>query len=169
VSATLFCAQAGAEGSLYTARFFDEPFTGCLHSSSRYVNMNSGSVMNLRLVLAGLAIWAGATIVLRLIGQSLFHPGNVLGLVVLFLISFPAMAWVVRRLCRSAHLVREQWLKGAVSVALPTLLLDPFSSAFFSIVFPNIAPEMAGVFGGWILWCCAGALSGAIVERSGKA
>ncbi len=125
--------------------------------------------MNSRLVVAGLAIWAGGTIVMRLVGQRLFQPGHVAGMAVLFLISFPAMAWVVRGLCRRARLVREEWLQGAVSVALPTLLLDPFSSAFFSTVFPNIAPEMAGVFGGWILWCCAGALSGAIVARPRKA
>jgi len=46
----------------------------------------------------------------------------------------------------------------------PTLLLDPFSSAFFPIVFPNIAPEMAGVFGGWMLLCCAAALVGVTIQ-----
>ncbi len=50
-----------------------------------------------------------------------------------------------------------------MSVALPTLLLDPFSSAFFPAVFPNMAPEVAGVFGGWMLWCCAGALVGVMI------
>jgi len=75
------------------------------------------------------------------------------------------MAWIVRRLCRRFQLPRDQWLRGALSVALPTLLLDPFSSAFFPVVFPNMAPEAAGVFGGWMLWCCAGALVGAIIRR----
>jgi hypothetical protein len=55
-------------------------------------------------------------------------------------------------------------LNGAFFVMLPTLLLDPFSSAFFPAVFPNIAPEMAGVFGGWMLCSCAGALLGAAVR-----
>jgi hypothetical protein len=72
------------------------------------------------------------------------------------------MAWVVRRLCR--RLPREQWLAGALSVALPTLLLDPFSSAFFPVVFPNMAPQVAGVFGGWMLCCCAGALIGVTIR-----
>ncbi len=124
--------------------------------------------MNSRLFLTGLAIWGGATIMLRLMGQGLFHPGNAPGMVILFLISFPAMAWTVRQLCQRVHLAREQWLSGAVSIALPTLLLDSFSSVFFPVVFPNLAPEMAGVFGGWILWCCAGALSGAIFQGSKK-
>jgi hypothetical protein len=43
-------------------------------------------------------------------------------------------------------------------------VLDPFSSVFFPFVFPNMSPAVAGVFGGWMLWCCAGALIGAMVQ-----
>jgi hypothetical protein len=125
--------------------------------------------MNIRLFLTGLAIWAAATCVLRAVGQWLLHPHNVAGTILLFLTSLPLMAWVVRRLCKGAHLPHDQWLSGAVSFALPTLLLDTFSSALFPFVFPNIAPEMAGVFGGWILWCCAGAFLGALVPGSRRA
>ena len=116
--------------------------------------------INSRLLVTGFAIWAVATIALRLWGQYLLHPGNGKGALLLYAISFPLMAWIVRRLCR--RLPREQWLAGAVSVALPTLFLDPFSSAFFPFVFPNMAPEVAGVFGGWMLCCCAGALAGGL-------
>jgi hypothetical protein len=119
--------------------------------------------MPIRLLLYGLSLWVVGTVALRLIGQRVLHPGNTAGLLLLFAISFPLMAWLVRRICRGAHLPPEQWLGGAVAVALPTLVLDPFSSAFFPLVFPNMAPEMAGVFGGWMLWCCAGALVGAII------
>ena len=119
--------------------------------------------MHIRLVLSGLAIWGAASALLRASGQLLLHPGDWKGTLILFAVSFPAMAWIVRRLCRRFHLPREQWLAGALSITLPTLLLDPFSSAFFPVVFPNIAPEMAGVFGGWMLWCCAGALLGGTI------
>lgn len=121
--------------------------------------------MDNRLLLCGLAIWGGATVVLCLAGQHLLHPGDWQGTLILFAISFPLMAWIVRRLCRRFQLPREQWLLGAVKVALPTLLLDPFSGAFFPAVFPNMPPEVAGVFGGWMLWCCAGALVGVTVRR----
>ena len=121
--------------------------------------------IHVRLFLYGLAIWMGGTIALRLAGQRLLYPGNWMGILILFAISFPAMAWIVRRLCSRFQLPREQWPVGAISVALPTLLLDPFSSAFFPVVFPNIAPEAAGLFGGWMLWCCAGALVGGTVRR----
>jgi Family of unknown function (DUF5367) len=120
--------------------------------------------MNGRLFLYGFGIWIGATIALRFRGQYLLHPGDWKGTLILFAVSFPAMAWVVRRLCSRCQLGPEQWPAGAISIALPTLLLDPFSSAFFPVVFPNMAPEVAGVFGGWMLWCCAGALVGVIIR-----
>ncbi len=118
--------------------------------------------MNIRLFLCGLAIWIAATVALRLAGQHVLVPGNWKGTLILFAVSFPLMAWLVRRLCR--RLPREQWLAGALSVAMPTLLLDPFSSAFFPVVFPNMSPEVAGVFGGWMLCCCAGALIGVAIR-----
>jgi hypothetical protein len=125
--------------------------------------------MNMRLFLSGLGIWIGATLALRLGGQHLLRPGDWKGMLILFAVSFPLMAWVVRRLCRSVQLPQEQWLAGAISIALPTLLLDPFSSAFFPVVFPNMAPEVAGVFGGWMLWCCAGALAGVVIRPRTRA
>jgi len=120
--------------------------------------------MRIRLLLYGFGIWAGATIVLRIAGAYLLYPGSWKGTLILFAASFPLMAWVVRRLCGGVHLPVEQWPAGAISIALPTLLLDPFSSAFFPVVFPNMAPEVAGVFGGWMLWCCAGGLVGAMLR-----
>jgi hypothetical protein len=123
--------------------------------------------MRPRLVLTGLGIWLAGTIALRLAGQRVLHPGSVAGTVILFAVSFPASAWLVRRLCRRAALPQDQWPMGAVSVLLPTLLLDPFSSAFFPVVFPNMAPAVSGVFGGWMLWCCAGALVGVSIRRAG--
>jgi Family of unknown function (DUF5367) len=104
--------------------------------------------MNIRLFLCGLGIWMGATVALRVAGQHLLHPDNLAGTLILFAVSFPLMAWTVRRLCSRFQARREEWPAGAVSVALPTLLLDPFSSAVFPVVFPNMAPEVAGVFGG---------------------
>jgi hypothetical protein len=120
--------------------------------------------MDVRLFVCGLGVWIAATIGLRLAGQYLLRPGDWTVTLLLVVVSFPAMACLVRLLCRSFRLPREQWLTGAVSLALPTLLLDPFACVFFPAVFPNMAPEMAGVFGGWMLWCCAGALVGAILR-----
>ena len=122
-------------------------------------------IVYLRLFLCGLLVWIGAIIALRVAGQHLLHPGDWKGTLILFAVSFPLTAWIVRGLCSRFHLRQEQWLAGAVSVLLPTLLFDPFFSAFFPVAFPNMAPEVAGVFGGWMLWCCAGALVGVTIHK----
>ena len=122
--------------------------------------------MHTRIFLYGLGVWAVATLALRLAGQYLLHAGDWKGPLLLFAISFPLMALLARKICERFQLQREQWLRGAVSLALPTLLLDPFTSAFFPLVFPNMSREVAGVFGGWMLWCCAGAIAGVLVGRA---
>jgi len=118
-----------------------------------------------RLFLYGLLIWIAATLALRVSGHYLLRPGDWKGVLLLFVLSFPLMASLARGLCSRFKLPREEWPAGAISLVLPTLLLDPFSSAFFPVVFPNMAREAAGVFGGWMLWCCAGALAGVMVYR----
>lgn len=121
--------------------------------------------MNRTLLLYGFGIWLAATIFLRFTGQHLLHAGSLGGTLALFALSFAGMALVARGLCRRAGLPRDAWPLGAISLALPTLLLDPFSTAFFSVVFPNMAPATAGLFGGWILCCCAGALLGVTIRN----
>jgi hypothetical protein len=123
--------------------------------------------MHIPLFLRGFAIWLGATIALRLAGQRFLHPGDLTGMMILFLVSFVLMVWLTRRVCRA--LAPEQRLLGAVSFVLPSLLLDPFSSAFFPFVFPNMAPAVAGLFAGWVLWCCGAALLGVIVPLGERA
>jgi hypothetical protein len=122
--------------------------------------------MRKKFVILGFICWLAATLALRVIGQWVISDRHWLHVVVLFAISFLAMAFVVRMACIRARVPPHDWPVAAVSLLLPTLLLDPFSSAFFPIVFPNMAPENAGVFGGWMIICCAGGLLGALVLRS---
>jgi hypothetical protein len=124
--------------------------------------------MNYRLIACGVALWIVGTVALRFSGQYLLQPGDAKETLVLFAVSFPLMAWVVRRLCRKYEVRREDWPAAAIAIAMPTLLLDPFSTTFFPVVFPNMAPETAGVFAAWMLWCCAGALAGVTVWRRGS-
>ena len=114
-----------------------------------------------RLFIYGLVIWVVATIALRFAGQYMLHPDDLLGTLLLFAIIFPLIAWLVRNLCSGFKLPERDWPAGAVTLLLPTLLLDPFSSTFFPILFPNMDPKTAGLFGGLMLWCCAAALIGA--------
>jgi hypothetical protein len=121
--------------------------------------------MNRRLAICGIVIWFGATAALRLWGQHILRSTRPSAILVLFAVSLVAMGWIVRRLCVRFSPEPRLWLGGALSVAAPTLLLDPFTSAFFPQVFPNISPTMAGVFGGWILCCCAGAFLGVTIKN----
>jgi cytochrome bd-type quinol oxidase subunit 2 len=119
--------------------------------------------MRKKFIVLGFVFWLIATVALRFAGRRILSP-DWPHVVPLFTISFIAMAFVIRLACRRAHLAPDQWPQAAVSLLLPTLLLDPFSSAFFPAVFPNMAPESAGVFGGWMIVCCAGGLVGAMVQ-----
>jgi Family of unknown function (DUF5367) len=121
-----------------------------------------------RLVIVGAAIWLGATVLIRLAGQTFLPVRTPVLVVLLFAASFGLCALLVRSACRGAHIRGEDWPAGAIAVLMPTLLLDPFSSAFFPVVFPNLPADAAGVFGGWMLCCCAGGLIGASVRRGAR-
>jgi len=128
------------------------------------MNMNSYSYMTRALQWGGL-LWVAGTIGIRLAGQYLLRPHRVLPTTLLYLISFMLMAWVVRRICQRLQLERELWFKATTLLILPTAILDPFSCLFFPRVFPNVDPAAAGIFGGWMLICCGGAIAGAWFQR----
>jgi hypothetical protein len=86
--------------------------------------------MNRTLLLYGFCIWVVATIFLRFAGQHVLHPGALFTLV-LFALSFVAMAWLARRLCRRQGLPREQWLAGESRWRCPPWCLTPFPAPSF--------------------------------------
>lgn len=116
-----------------------------------------------RCFIIGFIVWLAATVALRFTGQYLLYPGNVVAIAILLSASFPLMGVVARSVC--AALPREQWPAAAILLVTPSLVLDTFSSAFFPIVYPNMPEQAAGLFGGWILCCCAGALLGVNFAR----
>jgi Kef-type K+ transport system membrane component KefB len=116
--------------------------------------------MWLRTLIAGFLIWAGGTGIVRLTGRRLLQPGHPAQTVGLYLVSFALMAFLVPRICHRLGFARDLWPKAATLLILPTLILDPFSCAFFTTIFPNLDPGAAGVFGGWMLICCGGGVAG---------
>lgn len=117
----------------------------------------------MRMVVIGILLWGAGTVGIRLAGQHLLQPQAVARTVILYVVSFVLMALLARRIFRGMGLQKESWPRAATLLALPTLVLDPFSSAFFTTVFPNVDAAAAGVFGGWMLICCGGAVAGAWV------
>lgn len=126
------------------------------------MNMTSYSFQG-RVLLLGLLLWLAGTVAIRLFGHRLLHARQPLQTVILYLLSFVVMGllvpWIFRRLERGL------WPTATTLLMLPTLILDPFSCAFFPVVFPNVDPAAAGIFGGWMLMFCAGAVAGAWVRR----
>jgi len=128
------------------------------------MNMNSSSSMK-RAFLIGLLLWAVGTVAIRLAGQRILQMHHISRIVIFYIASFGLMAVVVPRICRRLKLEKERWFEAATLLILPTLILDPFSCAFFPAVFPNIDPAAAGLFGGWMLICCGGGVAGVWVRR----
>lgn len=120
-----------------------------------------------RLLVLGLVCWTAGTLLLRLAPGRALPAGNAVAVLLIFAISFLGCAWLVPTACDRARLAPDAWPSGAIALLAPTLVLDPFSSAFFPVVFPNLPPEGAGMFGGWMLCCCAGGLLGARRGRRG--
>ncbi|HXM39696.1 MAG TPA: DUF5367 family protein [Bryobacteraceae bacterium] len=116
--------------------------------------------MWLRTLLTGILIWIGGTLGVRLAGHSFLQPGRPLSTLALYLVSFVLMAFLVPRICRRLGVDRDLWPRAATLLILPTLILDPFSCAFFTSMFPNLDPGAAGAFGGWMLICCGGGVAG---------
>ena len=97
-----------------------------------------------RYVMTGFVIWACATIALRLFGQYVFGSP-----IVLLAVSLPAMIAVA--LAVLGH--DEQRALAAIALVAPGMLLDTISTIWFARIFPNIRPDAAGLFGGWLLFC----------------
>ena len=116
--------------------------------------------MHKPLLAAGILIWALSTGLFRLAGSAILGPGRPWVTLTIFAVAFPAMWGLARALCRYARLERRDWPRGALSLAMPTLCFDPFTTVSFPVVLPNMAQESAVPFAALMLWCCAGALLG---------
>ncbi|PYQ31323.1 MAG: hypothetical protein DMF56_05340 [Acidobacteria bacterium] len=113
-----------------------------------------------RVLLVGIAFWLAGTITIRLVGHRLLVPRFAIAL---YAISFVAMFLLALRLFRALCV---DAVEGVTLLALPTLILDPISCLFFASLFPNVAVSGAGIFGGWMLICCGGAVAGAWTGRT---
>jgi hypothetical protein len=106
-----------------------------------------------RLAFAGFAIWLAATIALRLAGQWVIRPGTALDVAILLTVSGGLMYRLPRALFKIFSIASAEYAVGAIVLVAPGMLLDTASAIWFPRVFPNIAPESAGLFGGWLLFC----------------
>ena len=99
----------------------------------------------------GFAIWLGATIMLRLGGQFIFRDSGGVATLLVLLVSVPVMIVVTRAVL--GGLRPAERALGAIALVAPGMLLDAFSTIWFTKAFPNIRADAAAVFGGWLLLC----------------
>ena len=120
-----------------------------------------------RLAVVGFAIWLAATIALRLIGQWIIHPRTTVGVIVLLAVSGVLMWQLPRGVFASMRIARRDYALGAIALVAPGMLLDTISTIWFTRAFPNLLPDAAGLFGGWLLFCNIVALLSAASARRG--
>jgi hypothetical protein len=114
-----------------------------------------------RLFIVGFVIWLMATIALRLAGQWVLNPERPLSIIVLLAISGFLLLRLPGALFSRFAIPRERYALGGIALVAPGMLLDTVSAISFSSVFPNMRPDAAGLFGGWLLLSNVAALAGA--------
>jgi hypothetical protein len=113
--------------------------------------------MFVRAFIIGIVFWLGGTIIIRLAGQHLLRADRAL---LLYLFSFILLASITPLLLKGTD------RRSAVTLLmLPTLILDALACPYFTTIYPNVDPAAAGLFGGWMLICCGGAVVGVWLAR----
>jgi len=121
--------------------------------------------VNMRPLLAGTALWVIGTLVFRLGGSSMIHPPSIVRTLPSYIVNFVLAGAMVRIAFPLLGLPRASWPAAVTLFILPTLILDAFSTAFFTDTFPNLPPAAAPTFGGLMLISAAGAVTSAWVFR----
>jgi hypothetical protein len=117
-----------------------------------------------RALASGIVIWIVGTIMFRVSGPGMIHaPGA--RTMLAFAIYFVASALFVRVMLWRMRVPPDARPTVVSLLILPTLLLDPFSTAYFPIAFPNLPATAAPTFGGIMLISCAGAVVAAWMGR----
>jgi fucose permease len=113
-----------------------------------------------RMVASGVALWLTGTVLVRVAGHAVLPRPAAPEWIAWYAISLAAMAVVARIICGWARIPPADRLAAVAMLILPTLILDACTSLYFSRTFPNLPPETAGAFAGWMLICCGGAVLG---------
>lgn len=106
-------------------------------------------------VIIGIAVWFGATLLMRVAGQYFFDPNNAGLMAVDFLAMLIAMPLLARAIFRGWRVPAAQRASAALGVALPGMLLDVLTTYFFAQFFPNVNAAGAGAWGACLLFSYA--------------
>ncbi|KAB1194181.1 hypothetical protein GJR96_12355 [Haloferax sp. MBLA0076] len=124
------------------------------------------SVSETRVLLGiGLAIALVAGLVFRIVGQLVLDPANPLVVAAVFVLTVPSMWVLAVAIFRWRGLSGVEKREAAVLLVVPGMLVDAFSTALFSVVYPNMSLAAAGLFGGLLLLAYATVLVAGFLSR----
>ncbi|WP_411963524.1 DUF5367 family protein [Haloferax sp. YSMS24] len=113
----------------------------------------------------GLAIALLAGLVFRIVGHLVLDPANPLVVGVIFVLTVPLMWGLAVGVFRWRGIEGVERREGAVLLVVPGMLVDAFSTALFSVVYPNMSLAAAGLFGGLLLLAYATVLVAGLFSR----
>ncbi|ELZ70436.1 hypothetical protein C5B91_06460 [Haloferax sp. Atlit-10N] len=113
----------------------------------------------------GLAIALVAGLVFRVVGQLVLVPSRPLVTAAVFALTVPAMWALAVGVFRWRGLSGGAKREAAALLVVPGMLVDAVSTALFSLVYPNMGLEAAGLFGGLLLLAYATVLVSGFVGR----
>ncbi|SIR24847.1 hypothetical protein SAMN05421858_1984 [Haladaptatus litoreus] len=103
------------------------------------------------LVAIGFVIWLVATVAFRLVGHFLLNPDNEPFIAAVFMVTIPAMVLLTLGIFRWRKIPSASKPIAASLLVLPGMSLDAIVLPLFESVYPNMAPESTGYFGGFLL------------------
>ncbi|GIK48385.1 MAG: DUF5367 family protein [Hyphomonadaceae bacterium] len=121
--------------------------------------------MIMRAMGLGFLLWVLNFAIFRLLGQEFFYPGVAPPFLLFAAVAAigAAITFVLLKLLREA---RGDESEAAVSVALPSLLLNALLLHEFGMVFPNLDSAMDGVYGALaLIYAAAITLTGLMMTQ----
>lgn len=115
----------------------------------------------------GLLLWFGATLFVRLAGESLLLPSDTTRLSVAYYGAVPVVAALTLPLYYWRGISALFRVRAAALIALPGMLLAVISALLFERVFPNLPPESGRFYASWLFWVLALTLLSGFVPGGG--
>jgi hypothetical protein len=103
-------------------------------------------------VVWGFLLWISATLLFRFFGQMFLIPGNVLLLLITFILAIPLITLATYPYYYLRKIPESKRLMSSVQIALPGMILDIFSVIYFNKVFLNLHIDSLPFFAAWLLW-----------------
>jgi hypothetical protein len=100
----------------------------------------------------GFLLWISATLLFRFIGHMFLIPGNVILLLITFILAIPLIALATYPYYYLRKIPESKRLLSAVQIALPGMILDIFSVIYFYKLFTNLHIDSLPFFAAWLLW-----------------